>query len=277
MMRSFVAVAAIVIGATSTALPSEGHAFANLPVGGTLKNRTLLALDGKRTPLLGTSKANLFVFFRPGQDHSLQTLGQLAQLEKEFAGKSVRFAAVTSDSYPRDEVAATAREAGIAMPILIDVGDALYGELGVALHPVVGITDERGTLVAYQHFLKINMLDVVRGRIQVALGEIGPAEMARLVEPPAATIDLGNRSGAKSRFLLARALLSRGSVEKAIENARAGVALDPTYAPVHAILAKALAAAGQCAESEREVAEALRIDAKDPTAAEVPGHCVASR
>ena len=153
------------------------------------------------------------------------------------------------------------------MPILIDAGDALYGELGVSLHPVVGIADERGKLVAYQHFLKVNMLDVVRGRIQVALGEIDDAQMARLVEPAAASIDLGKRSGAKSRFLLARALLARGSVEKAIENGRAGVALDPTFAPAHAILAKALFAAGQCAEAEREYAAALQLDPADPTAA----------
>jgi tetratricopeptide (TPR) repeat protein len=276
MVRSLVAVAAVVIGAAS-AVPSEGHAFVNLPLGGTLKNRQLPTLDGKRAPLLGNAKANLFVFFRPGQDHSIQTLTQLAALEKEFEAKPVRFVGVTSDSYPRAEVAATAREAGIRMPILIDEGDALYGELGVALHPVVGIVDERGKLLAYQHFLKINMLDLLRGRIQVALGEIGEAEMARLVEPTAAPIALGSRSGAKSRFLLARALLGRGNFEKAIENARAGVALDPTYAPVHAILAKALSAGGQCTEAERENAEALRIDPKDPIASEPRGSCVASR
>jgi hypothetical protein len=276
MVRSLVAVAALVIGATS-AVPTEGHAFANLPVGGTLKNRQLPTLDGKRAPLLGGAKVNVFVFFRPAQDHSLQTLSQLARLEQELQGKSVSFTAVTSDGYPRDEVAAVAREAGIRMPVLIDAGDALYGELGVALHPVVGIADAQGKLLAYQHFLKINMLDVVRGRIQVALGEIGDQEMAKLIEPPAATIDLGNRSGAKSRFLLARALLARGNVEKAIENARAGVALDASFAPVHAILAKALSAAGRCAEAEQELAAALRIDASDPTATEAHGHCVASR
>jgi tetratricopeptide (TPR) repeat protein len=275
MVRSLVAVAAVVISAAS-AVPTEGHAFVNLPVGGTLKNRPLPTLDGKRASLLGNAKANLFVFFRPGQDHSLQTLGQLAKLEKEFEGKPVRFTAVTSDSYPRGEVAATAREAGIRMPVLIDEGDALYGELGVSLHPVLGIADERGKLLAYQHFLKINMLDVVRGRIQVALGEIGEAEMARLVEPPAATIDLGNRAGARSRFMLARALLARGNAEKAIENARAGVALDPTFAPVHAILAKALSTTGRCAEAEKEYAEALRIDPRDPTGTEPHGQCIAS-
>jgi hypothetical protein len=276
MVRSLVAVAAVVIFA-STALPSEGQAFVNLPLGGTVKNRQMPTLAGKREALLGKSKANLFVFFRPGQDHSVQTLAQLAKLETEFDGKPVRFVAVTSDSYPRDEVAATAREAGIRMPILIDQGDALYGELGVSLHPVVGIVDERGKLIAYQHFLKINMLDVLRGRIQLALGEIGEVEMARLVEPPAAPIALGNRSGAKSRFLLARALLARGSVDKAIENARAGIALDATFAPVHAILAKALLAASQCADAEKEFAEALRIDPRDPDAGEPHAHCVASR
>lgn len=276
MVRSLVAVAAVVIGATS-AVPSEGHAFANLPVGGTLENRRLPTLDGKRADLLGSAKANLFVFFRPGQDHSLQTLKQLATLEAEFQGKPVRFVAVTSDSYPPDEVAATAREAGIRMPILIDAGDALYGELGVSLHPVVGIADGRGKLVAYQHFLKINMLDIVRGRVQVALGELGDEQMAKLVQPDDAAINLGNRSGAKSRFLLARVFLARGNVEKAVENARAGVALDPTYAPVHAILAKALAASGQCAEAEKEYAAALQIDAADPTAADPHGACVASR
>jgi peroxiredoxin len=276
MVRSLVAAAAVVIGATST-LPTEGHAFANLPVGAAMKNRSLPTLDGKRLELFGNAKANVFVFFRPEQDHSLQTLTQLATLEKEFEGKPVRFVAVTSDSYDRGAVAATAREAGIRMPILIDVGDALYGELGVALHPVVGLLDARGKLLAYQHFLKINMLDVVRGRVQVALGELSDAQMLALVNPAAAKIELGNRAGAKSRFLLARALLSRGNVEKAIENARAGVALDPTFAPVHAILAKALSATGQCTEAEHEVAEALKLDPADPTAAEAHGHCVASR
>ncbi len=275
MVRSLVAVASVVITAATT-LPAEGQAFTNLPLGGTIRNRQLPTLDGKRVDLYGNAKANVIVFFRPNQDHSLQTLSQLATLEQEFAGKPVRFVAVTSDSYARDEVAATAREAGIRMPILIDAGDALYGELGVIMHPVVGVTDARGKLIAYQHFLKINMLDVVRGRVQVALGELSEAQMAALVAPPAAKIELGNRAGAKSRFLLARALLSRGNVEKSIENARAGVALDPTFAPAHAILARALGAAGQCAEAEHELAEALKLDAGDPTAHEASTACVAS-
>jgi peroxiredoxin len=272
MVRSLVLVATTLVGAASV-VPAEGHAFANLPIGAAVPNPQLPTLDGKRLALLGGSKANVFVFFRPGQDHSLQTLGQLAQLEKEFEGKAVRFVAVTSDGYPRDDVAATAKEAGIRMPVLLDPRDALYGELGVALHPVVGIADAGGKLVAYQHFLKVNMLDVLRGRIQVVLGELSEEAMARLVEPPAAAIGLGHRAHAKSRFLLARSLLARGNVEKALENARAAVALDASFAPGHAVLSKALAAAGACDASKGERAEALRLDPADPTASEPPAAC----
>ena len=276
MVRSLALLATALAGATSV-IPSNGHAFANLPLGGTVANRQMPTLDGGKAPLIGTAKVNLFVFFRPAQDHSLQTLGQLAQLEKEFEGRPVRFVAVTSDGYAREDVAAAVKEAGIRMPVLIDAKDALYGELGVALHPVVGVTDAGGKLLAYQHFLKVNMLDVVRGRVQVALGELSPEAMARLVEPPAASISLGNRSHAKSRFVLARSLLARGNVEKALENARAAVALDATYAPAQAILAKALAASGLCADAEHALAEALRIDPSDPTAAESAARCLASR
>lgn len=276
MVRSLVAVAAMILGA-STAVPSEGQAFSNLPVGGSLRNRAMPSLAGEPIDLLANVKVNVFVFFRPGQDHSLKTLTQLGALERELAGKPVRFVAVVSDGEARDAVEATARAAGIRMPILVDRGDALYGELGVALHPVVGIADARGRLVAYQHFLEINMQDAVLGRIQFALGEITEAQLAERIAPPAAAIELGNRAGAKSRFLLARALLARGSVEKALENARAAVALDPSFAPAQAILARALSAAGQCAEAERALAEALRLDPADPTAAEAQGRCVASR
>ncbi len=261
MVRSLVAVAAVVIGATST-LPTEGHAFANLPLGATLKNRQLPTLDGKRASLLGTARANVFVFFRPNQDRSVKTLSELADLEKELAGRQVRFVAVTSDSYDPNDVRAAVKEAGIRMPVLIDKGDALYGAIGVRLHPVVGIADARGKLAAYQHFRQINMKDIVRGRIQVLLGDIGQKEMMAILEPPAAVAG-GSPSQARSRARLAEMLLSRGDAAGAIENARAALALDPASARAHAVLGRALAASGDCEGAAKERKEALRLDPRE--------------
>ncbi len=214
-------------------------------------------LDGRTETLLGKARASVFVFFRAGQEHSASALAQLASLEAELAGKPVRFVGVVSAADPRDAVRAMVREAGIRMPVLLDEGDALYGELGVSLHPSVGIADERQRLAGYQPFRKLNFLDATRGRIQLVLGEIDEARLAVILDPPAAPVAV-NR--AHARVKLARKLLSAGAVEAAVESARAGVALDPQLAEAHAVLAEALARAGKCDEAEREAGAARRLD-----------------
>jgi predicted Zn-dependent protease len=255
-VRSSAALLAIAL----SGLPAPAGGFSRLPIGEPVPNPELPALDGGRAALLGSARANVFVFFRPGHDHSLQALEQLARLEREFAGKPVRFAAVTSDSYLRDEVRATAREAGIRMPVLVDVGDALYGELGVALHPVIGIADGSHRLAAYEHFRKVNLLDRLRGRIQLLLGEIRPADMERITSPAKATTD-SPLALAHRRAQLARMLLDRGRIAKALENAEAAVAAGPDLAEAQAVLARSLAAAGRCAEAERAQARARALGA----------------
>jgi hypothetical protein len=214
-------------------------------------NPELPTLDGGKAPLVGTARANVFVFFRPGQEHSLHTLEQLAALVEELRGKPVRFVAVTSDGYDREAVRATLAEAKLAVPVLLDVGDALYGALGVRLHPVVGIADARGRLAAYQHFLKVNQQDVLRGRIRLLLGEIGDAEMQAIVAPPPAT-DGGPRVAAQRRVNLGRQLLAHGRPEPALDNARRALELAPGLPAAHALAAEALAATGKCAEARAE-------------------------
>ena len=106
------------------------------------------------------------------------------------------------------------------------------------MHPSVGIADERQKLVAYQHFRKINLLDILRGKIQVVLGEISEAQLQAIIEPPAAEVAV-NR--ARARINLAKSLLSAGDVDGAVESARAAVKLEPARADTHAILAETLA------------------------------------
>jgi tetratricopeptide (TPR) repeat protein len=241
--------------------PGSAQAFRQVEVGSQLKNRELRTLDGKKAPLFGPARANLFLFFRTGNEHSAETLAQLARLEAELRGKPVRFVGIVSDADPADEVAAMVREAGVGMPILVDAGDALYGELGVALHPSIGIANERHKLVAYQAFRRINQLDILRGRIQLALGEITEAQLAAIIEPPASEVAV-NR--AKARMNLARKLLEAGDMDGAVESARAAVALEPDRSDTHALLAEMLAQAGRCDESKKEGIQARFLDPRTP-------------
>jgi hypothetical protein len=253
--------AALLMLALLLAMPASAQAFREIEVGAQLRNRDLPTVDGKKAPLLGSARANVFVFFRTAHDHSTETLVQLAKLEAELAGKPVRIVGIVSDADPREEVLAMVRAAGVRMPVLVDVGDALYGELGVALHPSIGIADARHKLVGYQAFRRINLLDALRGRIQLALGEISEAQLAEVLEPAASEVAV-NR--AKARMNLARKLLEAGDVDGAVASARAAVTLEPGRPETHALLAELLAQAGKCEESTRESNEARFIDPRTP-------------
>ncbi len=240
---------------------AKAEAFRETAIGAPVQNHKMRTLDGRTDTLLGTQKANVFVFFRTGQDHSEQALRQLAVLEKEFAAKPVRFVGIVSSDEPLDAVAALVQLTGVRMPVLVDEKDAVYGELGVVLHPSIGIADAKHVLVEYQPFRKLNLLDATRGRIQRVLGEITQAQLEAILNPAPTPIAV-NR--AHARVKLARTLLGAGAVDAAIQSARAAVALEPAVAENHAVLAETLARGGKCDEAAREAAEARRIDPAAP-------------
>ncbi len=265
--------AAVILGAAiaaqlalpAFALPANAVAFRDAALGAPIKNRSMPTVDGRKEQLLAPGKTTVFVFFRVGQDHSVEALRQFAELERELAGKPVRWIGIVSSTDPRDAVLAVVRETGIRMPVVVDEGDAFYGELGVSLHPSVGIADERQRLAGYQPFRKINLRDAVRGRIQLVLGEIDDAQLARVLDPPPAPV--ATKSRAHARVTLAKALLAAGKIDDAVASLRAAVVLDANYVPAHTVLAEALARKGVCAEAEREREEARRLAPADSTAA----------
>jgi hypothetical protein len=239
---------------------SPATAFRHLAPGAQVPTHTLPAMGGGRAALVADRKVSVFVFVRTGQDHSESALRQLAALERELEleRKPVRFVAVVSDTEPPDDVRSLMAASGTRMPVLVDPGDAVYGELGVALHPSVGIVRRDGRLSGFQPFRKVNFLDAMRGQVRLALGEIDQAELARILDPPAAPVATeGGR--ARARMKLARTLLAAGAVEQAIASARAGVALEPDLAETHLTLAETLAKAGRCEESAREADAARRL------------------
>ena len=166
--------------------------------------------------------------------------------------------AVVSDSWPAEVVRATVTAAGFTAPVLVDVGDALYGELGVRLHPVVGLADKDGKLAAYEHFRQINFGEIVRERVLVMLGEATESDMARVLEPEKATTG-SPQAEARRHYNLARALWARNNAAKALESVRRSRAVFPTAAAL-ALEGAIVAAGGDCAVARKLYEQAFKLD-----------------
>jgi tetratricopeptide (TPR) repeat protein len=244
--------------------PIAGLAFANVEVGGVIENAELPTLDGGRHAFLSKRHpANVFVFFRPGQEHSLAALRAMAACEKEFASKPVHWVAVVSSSWNVDDVKAVVQEAGLQMPVLVDQDDALYGKIGVRLHPVVGVANDKLELVAYEPFHKINYCDRIRGKIRYALHEIDLAEMQRTEHPPKALFPNEIKGAVERRHVrMGENFLRTKQYEKALGQAQEVLRRNPGFAPAHTLLGDALAAQGNCAEAAKAWDQARALDPK---------------
>ena len=241
-------------------------AFANVPIGAVVENVSLSAFAGGEQNFLSDTNVSVFIFFKPGQEHSNQAMAQITLLEKELADKPVHWCAIVSDRIPRAEVAAAIQTTGLTMPVVIDAGDALYGKLGVILHPVIGITDEHRRLVAYQPFAKVNYAAFIRAQIRHAIKEITDEELAAVLQPTAAVLG-GETSVAHRYFRLAEKQFQSTNYDQALANIKKSLEKNPT-AEAHALRGRILAAQGNHAEAVAEFDAALKLDPQNSAAAE---------
>jgi tetratricopeptide (TPR) repeat protein len=252
--------------------PPQGLAWA--APGTIVEDLELGTLAGGKAKLLAKGvKANVVVFFRTGQERSVDALIQLATCEKLFAGKSVHWAGVVSSTEELAAVQAVVAQTGIAMPVLIDQDDKLYGSLDIRLHPLVAFTDGARRLAAIEQYRQIDYCEIIKGRIQLMLGEIDEAAFKLVLEPPRSTMpgddprDVGRRD-----VNLGRALLQRKAYDQAMAAAQKALERAP-LAAAFSLMGDVHAARGDCAKALKQYQQALRLDPKDAAALAGTARC----
>lgn len=243
--------------------PAEG---AHAQVGTPVADREMPVLEGGKARLLGDDAASVLVFFRTDQERSLGALKEMEECRKVSAGKRVRWAAVVSGSASKESVLATLHSSGTAMPVLVDEGDVLYGDLGLSLHPVVVVVGPDRRLAAFEPLRALDYCAVVTARLRRALGEIQDEEMQQALAPRKAA-QFGDTQAALRYRALAAALFRAGNHAKAVEAVRRSLEKDPGSAAAQALLGDILAAQGKCAEAAAAYREARDINPPDATSA----------
>ena len=247
------------------ALPLGARAWAE--PGTPVDNVELPTLAGGRERLLSArAKANLVVFFRTGQERSVDALAQLATCEKAFAGKAVHWVGVVSSSEDPGAVRSMVERSGIAFPVLVDQGDALYDRLGIRLHPMVAVVDARARLESMEMYRQIDYCEIIKARIRFLLGELDRAGLELVLDPPRSSMPGDDiRDVARRDVNLGRRQLKIKQYDKALSSARKALEKAPSAA-AFALIGDVYAAQGRCPEALKQYAQALKLDPAEGSA-----------
>jgi tetratricopeptide (TPR) repeat protein len=259
------------LGGAGVAAPGQsaaGELDRRVQIGDPVEDVELHTIDGGKAHLLQKGvAANVFVFFRPEHDRSSDTLKDMARCEKEFEKRPVRWVGVVSDSWAPDTVKAFVKEAGVRMPILVDAGDALYGKLGIRLHPVIGIVDRGGKLTAYEPFRQINYCERIRVRIRVLLGEATQADVASVDEPAPTPLPHSDSGVSRRHVNFARRLHELKQDDQALAEVQKALGFAPSAA-AWALRGEILAGRGKCPEAVQAFEAALKLEPANAAALE---------
>lgn len=247
--------------------------FTHAQPGTLIHDFELNSLAGGKEHLFGGGELNAILYFRPGQEFSVMALREVAAVHKELADRPIHWTAVVSGHTPTSDALAEMQQAGLAMPVLVDEGDHLYGQLGVAQLPVIVLCDKQHRLAAFESFRKVNYHAVVRARLRFLLKEISEQELAAVLNPPVAITD-SEEAAAHRRLTLATKLLHDGKYEAALNSVAVSLERNPT-AEAYLLRGDILTAQGKCAEAASAYAEALKLSPANERAKTGPAPCVA--
>ena len=255
------------------ALPPLAQARAE--AGEKIQDVELRTLAGGKAHLLSaTARANVFVFFRTGQERSTDALLQMAACEKELAGKPVYWAAVVSGSEPTADVQALVAQTGIKMPVLVDDGDVLYDRLGIRLHPMVGIADGRFALSTLEPYRQLEYCEVIKTRIKVLLGEATAADVEKVLNPGRSELPGADPMKKAQRDVnMARRLYEIGQYVDAVKFANRALEMAPV-AHAWTIIGQSQVKLGNCPAAKKAFDQALKLDPfEEKTIAASRGAC----
>lgn len=241
--------------------PAADLAFSYVAEGDHLPPLELDRSGGGRESYLGGAgdRARIFAFVKGDHPRSAEIMAEMAAIAGEFADRPIHWALIVTDRHG----AAWADSAAAALPgasVLIDHGDTLYGTLGVALTPAVGLGTADGLLHAYLPYRKLHFGAVLRAHLQFLLGDIDAAGLAEILEPVRSRVADSQEAGCLRALKLAGILLESGQADKALIQVEKAVADCPELPAAYETLAEVRKTLGDEAGASTAAKRARSMD-----------------
>lgn len=240
--------------------------FRNLKEGEKPPDFKLKDLDGKTHSLSQyKGKVVIVVYWRPGQERSLNALKALKALQETFSDQPVQVLAITKDTDKRSTIKDLRKSLELPFPLLFDSKDEVYSQFGVFVFPSTALIDRKGIYRVHYGSFREDYSKEIGGQARVLLGLISENEL-RAEEVAAAPLVTEEQKRARNHINLAKTLKKRGMDEKAVEEIEKAVALDPSNPEGHIVLGFFLLDQGELDRAVEHLSTGMELDPKSTDA-----------
>lgn len=229
--------------------------FRYIEVGEKAPILTLKNLQGLEVSLDFPQKVGVVIFWRKGQDFSLQALKDLQAIYGEMKDKGVEIAAIAEPNVSLEEVKAIREKLGLSYSFYLDPTGKAEEEYGVIVFPSTGIIGKDGIFKFYQPSRSAHpdYRQRIAQEVKAVLG--GSGESAFM-----------NTDRAEESYRIGLELFNEGKTNEAIQAFRQSIKLDPAYLDAHVQLGNALLEKGDLAQAQREFEFVLKRNLSYPGA-----------
>lgn len=234
-----------------SSLPCLG--FRHLKEGESPPGFKLKDLEGKTHSLSQLKgKVTIVLYGRVGQERSLGAVKELKIIYENLSDQPLQILIITKDTDKNEltKIKGLKKSLGIPFPILLDSEEKVYAEFGVFVFPSTALIDKNGVYRSHYGGFPEDYYDVILGRTRVLLGIITEEELKAERERKIPTMTESQKR-ALNRINLGKTLLDRGMEEKAMQEFRKAVELDPDNPEGQILLGLSLV-------NQKEIEQALK-------------------
>lgn len=244
---------------------SPAWGFRNLNEGEKPPDFKLKDLDGKTHSLSQyKGKVVIVVYWRPGQERSLNELKALKSLHETFSDQPVQVLAITKDT-DRSAIKDLRTSLELTFPLLLDSNEEVYSQFGVFVFPSTALIDRKGIYRVHFGSFREDDSKEIEGQVRVLLGLISEKEL-RAEEGKEAPLVTEEQKRARNHINLAKTLKKRGMDEKAVEEIEKAVTLDPSNPEGHILLGFFMLDQGELDRAIEHLSTSMELDPKSTDA-----------
>ena len=220
-------------------------------VGEKMKPFTLADIDGEGfsfQPERGRAVA--VAFLAAHQTRSERALVELRQIaaSQQRAGQALDLVVIVSGSENAEYFRELRKSLGFQVPMLVDRGDQLWGNLGITATPTVVVTDKEGVISWIRAGHAYDFAEEARSEVAQALG----LEQKKKTQPPGRVEALTNdtpEDRARRHLRMGQLLGDEGRIDAAIAELKKAEALTPKSVEVQLETGRLLCRAGRSEEA----------------------------